>query len=153
MRGTQPLSLFYLFLRQRLTVLPVTPHRPAGHDAGDGGKGTQLVGDVAEIAASDENRTDGIDKVMHGIDVGGEIGQVGHRTHGGEESAEQEHAHHEKPHHEHRLLHRIAVVRNNEAETAPENGEQHGKDKDKPRRTLAGDAVEDPRQKQTDHLD
>ena len=44
------------------------------------------MGDAVEVAATDKDGADGIDEVVHGIDVGGEIGEVGHGARGGEEA-------------------------------------------------------------------
>ena len=47
---------------------------------------------------------------MHRVDVGGQVGPVGHGARGGEEAAEQHDADDEEPHDEHGLLHGVAVV-------------------------------------------
>ena len=44
---------------------------------------------VLEGAAADEDGTDGLDEVVHRIDVGAGVGQCGHGTGGGEEAREQ----------------------------------------------------------------
>ena len=73
------------------------------------------MGDGLQPATSHEDGTDGISEVVHGVDVGGQVGPVGHGARRGEESAQQEHTHHEEPHDEHGLLHGVAIVRNDEA--------------------------------------
>ena len=37
-------------------------------------------------AATDEDGADGLDEVVHGVDVGGKIGPLGHGARGGEKS-------------------------------------------------------------------
>ena len=100
----------------KLVVLLVTLYRPAGHDEADGEQGENLMGDCLESAASDEDGADGVDEVVHRVDVGGQIGPVGHGAGGCEESAEQHDADDEEPHDEHGLLHGFAVVGYDEAE-------------------------------------
>ena len=44
------------------------------------------MGDGGEASASDEDGADGIDEVVHGIDVGGQIGPLRHGARGGEKA-------------------------------------------------------------------
>ena len=74
------------------------------------------MGDVCEVATTHIDGADGIDEVVHGVDVGGEVGQLRHGACRCEESAEQENTHHKEPHHKDGLLHGIAVVGDNESE-------------------------------------
>ena len=99
-----------------LRILPVTPYCPYSHHRGETGQGAYLVGDVGKTAATDEHGADGIDEIMHRVDIGGQVGPGGHGTGGGEQTAQQHQDDHEKPHHEYGLLHRVAVVGNNQAE-------------------------------------
>ena len=107
-------------------VLSVTSYGPYAHDGCYAEKGQELMGNTLETAAAHKHGADALHEVVHGIDIGGEIGQVGHGASGSEQAAEQEHAHHEEPHHEDGLLHGVAVVGDDEAETAPEECQQHG---------------------------
>ena len=74
------------------------------------------MGNVSESSTADEDRADGVDEIMHGIDVGSGVGPFGHAARGGEETAEQHDADHEEPHHEDGLLHVVAIVGNDKAE-------------------------------------
>ena len=74
------------------------------------------MGNIAEATATDEYGADGIDEVVHGVDVCGGVCPVWHGTSRGEESAEQHDADDEEPHDEHGLLHGFAVVGYDEAE-------------------------------------
>ena len=67
-------------------------------------------------AAADEDGTDGLDEIVHGVDVGGKVGPLGHGARGGEKSRKQHDAHHKEPHHEDGLLHGVAVVGDDESE-------------------------------------
>ena len=71
---------------------------------------------LAETATTDEDGADGIDEVVHGIDVGGRIGPVGHGAGGCEETTEQHDNHHEEPRDEDGLLHGVGVVGHDESE-------------------------------------
>ena len=113
-------------------VLPVTHYSPNAHDGGYAEKSKELVGNAMEIAPAHEDGADGLHEIVHGIDVGGEICQVGHGARGGEQAAEQKHAHHKEPHHEDGLLHRVAIIGDDEPETAPEECQQHCQGKDNP---------------------
>ena len=73
-------------------------HRPDGHKTADGEQGYYLMGDVLDAAATNENGANGLDEVVHRVDVGREIGPVGHGARGREESTEQHQANDEKPH-------------------------------------------------------
>ena len=81
------------------------------------------MGHFVETAATDEDGADGIDEVVHGIDIGGEVGPLRHRARGGEETAEQHDAHHEEPHDEDGLLHGVAVVGDDESERREEQSQ------------------------------
>ena len=108
------------------------------------------MGHLAEAAATDEDGADGIDEVVHGVDVGGQVGPIGHGARRGEESAEQQDAHDEEPHDEHGLLHGIAVVGDNESERGEEQRQQHSEDIDEPERSCRGETIDEPRQQQAD---
>lgn len=108
------------------------------------------MGCFVQTATSDKHGADRIDKVVHGINVGGEIGPVGHGARGGEESAEQEETHHEEPHDEHGLLHGVTVVGDHEPEGREEKSQQHGEYVDEPHRPYRRDAIDEPRQQQAD---
>ena len=101
-----------------LVVLLVTLYCPDGHEGGDAYEGEHLMDDTVEVATTNEDGADGIGEVVHGVDVGGEVGPVGHGADGGEKARKQHQAHYEKPHHQHGLLHSVAVVGNDKAETA-----------------------------------
>ena len=44
------------------------------------------MGDGGERTTTHEDGADGIDEVMHRIDVGGQVGPMGHGANGGEET-------------------------------------------------------------------
>ena len=69
-----------------LTVLLVALHRPTAHQRADARKGQHLVGRLVQAATADEHGADGIDEIVHGVDVGGQIGPLGHGARGGEKS-------------------------------------------------------------------
>ena len=104
------------YYRKSSAVFLVTLYGPGGHEESDGGEGKDLVPDAVKAAAADEDGADGIDEIVHGVDVGGEVGQCGHGAGGGEEAAEQHQQHDEEPHDEHGLLHGVAVVGDDESE-------------------------------------
>ena len=104
------------------------------------------MGYFVESAATDEDRADGIDEIVHRVDVGGQIGPVGHGARGGEEAAEQHQTDHEEPHDEHGLLHGVAVVGDDESERREEQCQQDSEQIDQHERPLTGDAVDSPRQ-------
>ena len=108
------------------------------------------MGDALECAATDEDGTDGINEIVHGVDIGGQIGPRGHATGGRKQTAEQHETHHEEPHDEHGLLHGVAVVGNNESERREEQGQQYGQQIDEEKRPLARDAIDQPRQDEAD---
>ena len=103
----------------------VASHGPCSHYHAYGEKSHDLVGDIVQTASTDEDCADGIDKIVHGIDVCGEVGKMGHRSCGCEQAAEQKHADHKKPHHKDCLLHGVAIVGDDESETAPKQCQQH----------------------------
>ena len=105
---------------------------------------------LAEAAATDENGADGVDEVVHGVDVGGQVGQVWHGAGRGEETAEQHDADNEEPHDEHGLLHGVAVVGDDEAEAGEKQCQQHGEHIDEPERCGRGDAIDEPCQQEAD---
>ena len=104
------------------------------------------MGNIIEVASTYEYRTYGLNKIVHGIDICGEISQMGHGARGSEQSAEQQHAYHKEPHHEDGLLHGVAIVGDDKSETAPEEGQQHCQGEDEPKRPLTSDVVEEPRE-------
>ena len=95
------------------------------------------MGYAAEVAATDKNGADGISEIVHGINVGGQVGPVGHGAHGGEKSGEKHQAHHEEPHDQHGLLHGVAIVGNDKAEAAEKQRQEDGQQIDKPEWPLA----------------
>ena len=54
-----------------LTVLPIAPYGPCSHDEGEESQRSYLMSDVGKASSSDEDGADGVDEVMHGIDIGG----------------------------------------------------------------------------------
>lgn len=99
-----------------LPVLFVASNSPYGHEGGDGEEGIDLMGYAAEITATNEDGAHGINEVVHGVDIGGQIGTGGHGACGREESAEEHQADDKEPHDEHGLLHGVAVVGDDESE-------------------------------------
>ena len=134
-------------------VFLVAPYRPHAHDGGYDEEREELVGYAVEAAATDEHGAYAIDEVVHRVDVSGEVCQMGHGAGGGEQSAEQKHAHHEKPHDEDGLLHGVAVVGDDESKAAPKEGQEHGQGEDEPQWALARDAVDEPREHEAHHDD
>ena len=84
------------------------------------------MGNVMEVAATDEDRTDGVDEVVHGVDVRRGVCPLWHGASRGEKATQQEQADDEKPHDEDGLLHGVAVVGDDQAERREEEGQQHG---------------------------
>ena len=60
------------------SIFLVALYGPGGHDDADTEEGEELVGHLAEGAAADEDGADGIDEVVHGVDIGGELGPFWH---------------------------------------------------------------------------
>ena len=56
------------------------------------------MSDAVEVTATDEDGANGIDKITHGVDVGGGVGQRWHRTCWSKETREQQHTDNEEPH-------------------------------------------------------
>ena len=106
------------------------------------------MGDTAEAAASHEHRTDGINEVVHGVDVRRCIRPVRHGARGCEESTEQHQTYYEEPHDEDGLLHRVAVVADEQSKRREEQRQQHGEQIDQPQRSLASDAIDGPSQQE-----
>ena len=103
----------------------VASHGPYSHYYAYGEKSHDLVGDIVQTASTDEDCADGLNKIMHGIDVCGEVGKMGHRSCGSEQATEQKHAYHKEPHYKDCLLHGVAIVGDDESETAPKQCQQH----------------------------
>ena len=108
------------------------------------------MGNAGEASTTNEDGADGVDEIVHGVDVGGQVRPVGHGARRREEPAEQHQADDEEPHHEDGLLQGVAVVADEQAERREEQGEQHGEHVDEPQRSLAGDAIDGTSQQQTD---
>ena len=70
---------------------------------------------VLKTATADEDGADGVDEIVHGVDVGAEVCPVRHGARRREESAEQHNAYHEEPHDEDGLLHGVAVIADDES--------------------------------------
>ena len=68
-----------------------------------------------QSTSADKDGADGIDEVVHGIDIGGKIGPLRHGARGGEKARKQHDAHHKEPHDEYGLLHGVRVVRHDES--------------------------------------
>ena len=125
-------------------------HRPDGHKTADGEQGYYLMGDVLDAAAANEDGANGLDEVVHRVDVGRQIGPVGHGARGREKATEQHQTDNEKPHDEHGLLHGVGIVGNDESERREKQCQQHRKHIDKPHGTGGREAIDQPRQQQTD---
>ena len=63
---------------RKLFVLPVACYCPDVHEGGEEGEGGGLVGDAGEVAAAYEDGADGIDVIVHRVDVGSDIRPVWH---------------------------------------------------------------------------
>jgi len=69
-------------------VLLIASNSPGGHEQTDGEEGQYLMRHLAKAAATDEDGTDGVNEIVHGVDVCGQVGPIGHGAGRGEESAE-----------------------------------------------------------------
>lgn len=67
-----------------LIILLVASYCPNTHDRGDDEKGEELVGNALETATADKDSAYAIDKIVHRVDVGGEVCQLGHGASWGE---------------------------------------------------------------------
>ena len=76
----------------------------------------------SKVATSDEDSAYGINEIVHGVHVSGEVGPVWHGTSRCKESTQQHDTHNEEPHHEDSLLHGITVVGNNETQRGEKQG-------------------------------
>ena len=81
------LILFYYFASCS-TVFLVALHGPNAHEGGNTEEGEELVPYTLDCTTADKYGANGLDEVVHGIDVGGEIGQLGHGARGCKEAAE-----------------------------------------------------------------
>ena len=106
------------------------------------------MGSFVQPTTTDEDGADGINEVVHGVDIGGKIRPLGHGSRRGEKSRQQHDAHHKEPHHEHGLLHGVGVVGHDESERREEQRQQHSKHVDEPHGTSRCDAINEPRQQQ-----
>ena len=106
----------------------VASHGPCSHYHAYGEKSHDLVGDIVQTASTDEDCADGIDKIVHGVNVCGEVCGMRHGACRCEQAAEQQHADDKEPHHEDGLLHGVTIVGYDESETAPEECQQHCQD-------------------------
>ena len=97
-------------------VFLITLHSPASHDDANAEKREHLISHLAEAPATDEDGADGIDEVVHGVDVSGDVRPFWHGTGRGEESTEQHDGNHEEPHDEDGLLHGVGIVGHDESE-------------------------------------
>ena len=77
-------ELSYYTLEVLSAILLIALHGPGCHDDADAEEGEHLMGYFMETAATDEDGADGIDEIVHGVDVGGQIGPLGHRSCRGE---------------------------------------------------------------------
>jgi len=59
-------------------ILFVALHSPTCHECADGGESQYLVERFVKSSTADKDRADGIDEIVHRIDVGCDIGPVGH---------------------------------------------------------------------------
>ena len=75
---------------------------------------------------------------------------VGHGAHGRVEATEQHEAHHTKPHHKHRLLHRVAVVGHREPYPAHHQCQQRREHVEPEDVAPARDAVDGPREQEAE---
>ena len=82
----QKVKIVRLFVKQHSVIFLITLHGPNSHSGGDAEKSEHLMGDGLQAATSYEDGTDGISEIVHGINIGGQIGPVGHRAHRGKES-------------------------------------------------------------------
>lgn len=103
-----------------------------------------LDGDVSECPAFNEHRAHSVDKIFHRIYRRDADSPVGHGADRCEQSAEQNHAHHDKPHDKHRLLHRTAVVAYHQSYAAESQREQHCQHIEQQDVSFGSDAVNDP---------
>ena len=102
------------------------------------------------VAATDENRADGINEIVHRIDIRRGVCPLWHGACRREKATQQQEADDEKPHDEDGLLHRVAIIGNDEAERREESGQKHGEQIDQRERPLASDVVDGPGEQQAD---
>ena len=126
-------------------VFPVAYHSPDVHHGGINGEQQELWGDTVQIATTHEYRANAIDEVAHGVEERKRLRPVGHATHRREQSTEQHGAYENKPHDEHRLLQGVAIVGDDEADTAEDKGQQDGNSINEQQVSLSGDAIDEPR--------
>ena len=69
-----------------------------------------------QSTSTDKDGADGIDEIVHGVDIGGQISPLGHRARRGEKTRKQHDAHYKEPHDKHALLHGVGVVGHDESE-------------------------------------
>ena len=100
-----------LFLR----IFAIANHRPYIHQYCDDGKCQKLMDDTEKITPTNKDRTDSIYEVMHRIDVCGEISPMRHGANWSKKTAEQHQAYCDKPHDKDCLLHRLVIIRDNQA--------------------------------------
>ena len=106
----------FIFVSLTLIILLVTRYCPNSHDRGGNDESEDLMGDAQEITTSDEDGTDGINEIVHRIDIRGKISPIWHRTHRGKETRKQHQTYNEEPHHKHGLLKSVAIVGNDKSE-------------------------------------
>ena len=131
-------------------ILLIAYNGPGGHEQAYGEEAQHLMGHIAETTATDKDGADGVDEIVHGVDVGGQVGPVWHGARGGEESAEQHDADDEEPYNEDGLLHGVAVVGDDEAERGEEQGQEHGEHVDQPEGSGWCEAIDEPCQQEAD---
>ena len=75
---------------------------------------------MLQATPTDKDGTDSVDKVVHGVDIGGKVSPRRHGARRREETRKEHDAYHEEPHHKHRLLNGVGVVGNNQSERREE---------------------------------
>ena len=106
-------------------VLLITLDGPNGHGQANEGESYDLMGNRGNTTSTEKDRADGIDEVVHGIDVSGEVRPVGHGADRCEQATQQEETDNEEPHDKDGLLKGFAVVGYDEPEGGEEQGEKH----------------------------
>lgn len=68
------------------------------------------MSNAIEIATANEDGADGINEIVHWVDVSREVSPMRHRTHWSKKTTEEDEGHHDEPHYKYSLLHRFVIV-------------------------------------------
>ena len=118
-----------VFLRINLSypslVFAVCHDGAEGHGGAQEREGEEMRVYFPEASSADIDRSDGIDEIVHGVDISCGVRPRRHRTDRGEESAEEHEEDDEEPHDEDRLLHITTEIRDGQSERGDEKRQEH----------------------------